>query len=225
MLIREIREEKHEDPRITRTRAMLTTALGELMREKSFEAITVGEITERATLNRVTFYAHFQDKYALLEYAVRQMIHEQINTQLADASYSDENLERLILLVSNFVSDFAGHCPPPHGQLGPLMEKQIKSEIYELLLDWLPARKSAGASREQAAMMSAWALYGAAVQRSQEKKQEPAEVFVRQVLPLIKSNLQPFVATNGSQPAKSIARGGSPSGRFVSLLRLQHVYR
>lgn len=225
MLAREIQTEKHEDPRITRTRAMLTKALGELMGEKSFDAITVGEITERATLNRVTFYAHFQDKYALLEYAVGQMIREQINLQLPDASYSDENLKSLILLVSNFVSDFASHCPPPLGQLAPLMEKQIKTELYELLLDWLPARKTAGASREQAAMMSAWALYGAAVQWSQDKDPQPAEDFVGQVLPLIKTNLQPFVDTNGAQPAKRAARGGSPSGRFVSLLRLQHVYR
>jgi AcrR family transcriptional regulator len=225
MLVREIQEQKHEDPRITRTRGMLTAALNELMREKSFDAITVREITERATLNRVTFYAHFQDKYALLEYAGRQMIRQQINAQLPDEAYSDENLKRLVLLVCNFVSDIDQHCPPPHGQLEPLMEKQIKTELYDVMLNWLSASKKAGASREQAAMMSAWALYGAAMQWSQDKDQKPAEDFVRQVMPLVKGNLQPFIDTNSSQPGKRASRGGSSSGRFVSLLRLQHVYR
>jgi AcrR family transcriptional regulator len=225
MLVREIQEAKPEDPRITRTRSMLTAALSELMREKSFDAITVREITERATLNRVTFYAHYQDKYALLEYAGRQMIRKQIDAQLPDETYSDENLRRLVLLVCNFVTDIDQHCPPPHGQLEPLMEKQIKTELYDVMLNWLSASKKNGASREQAAMMSAWALYGAAMQWSQDKNQKPAEDFVRQVMPLVKGNLQPFIDTNGSLPAKRASHGGSSSGRFVSLLRLQHVYR
>ncbi len=225
MLVKEIQEQKHEDPRITRTRGMLTAALSELMREKSFNAITVREIAERATLNRVTFYAHFQDKFALLEYAARQMIRQQIEAQLPNGAYSDENLRRLVLLVCNFVSDIDQYCPPPHGQLEPLMEKKIKTELYDVMLHWLPTSKKTSASREQAAMMSAWALYGAAKQWSQDKAQKPAEDFVRQVVPLIKANLQPFVETNGGQTAKRAHGGGSSSGRFVSLLRLQHVYR
>ncbi|WP_197091400.1 TetR family transcriptional regulator [Paenibacillus algorifonticola] len=35
--------------------------------ERDFESITVKDITEIATMNRATFYAHYEDKYMLLE--------------------------------------------------------------------------------------------------------------------------------------------------------------
>ena len=55
------------DPRIVRTRKLLQGALGTLMRTKSFDGISVRDITEAATVNRSTFYDHYTDKYALLD--------------------------------------------------------------------------------------------------------------------------------------------------------------
>ncbi len=55
------------DPRIRRTRQLLHEALEKLLAETAFEHISVGDIAERATLNRATFYAHYPDKFALLE--------------------------------------------------------------------------------------------------------------------------------------------------------------
>jgi hypothetical protein len=43
------------DPRVKRTRQLLQRAFVDLIHEKSFEAITVQDIAERATLNRATF--------------------------------------------------------------------------------------------------------------------------------------------------------------------------
>ena len=59
----------HEDQvdlRIRRTQKFLQDAMIELIREKGFEAITVGDIAERAMINRATFYRHYQDKYDLV---------------------------------------------------------------------------------------------------------------------------------------------------------------
>ena len=55
------------DPRIRRTRQLLQDALRKLLDQKGFDDITVQDITEAATLNRATFYAHYPDKFALLE--------------------------------------------------------------------------------------------------------------------------------------------------------------
>src|SRR5215469_8328086 len=54
------------DLRIRRTHHFLQEAMIELITEKGFEAITVGDITERAMINRATFYRHYQDKYDLV---------------------------------------------------------------------------------------------------------------------------------------------------------------
>jgi AcrR family transcriptional regulator len=54
------------DPRIERTREALRAALMALIEEKGFDAISVQDITERARLNRATFYLHYRDKQDLL---------------------------------------------------------------------------------------------------------------------------------------------------------------
>ena len=189
-------EEKKLDPRIKRTRQLLQRALMELMAEKSFQAITVQDIAERATVNRVTFYAHFEDKHALLEYTIREMIKQRLYNQIPeDAPYSRENLERLILTICEFLGEMDHRCPPPHGQLETLMEKQIKAELYETLRRWLegapPGKVKGQATPEQTAMVTSWAIYGAAVQWSQQERREPAKVFVQQILPLIMAGLPP----------------------------------
>ena len=54
------------DPRIERTREALRGALMALIEEKGFDAISVQDITERARLNRATFYLHYRAKQDLL---------------------------------------------------------------------------------------------------------------------------------------------------------------
>lgn len=194
-------QEKKLDPRIKRTRQLLQQALLDLMGETSFESITVKDIAERATINRVTFYAHFQDKYALLEYTVRQMIRQRLRSQVPEgAAYSPENLARLLLTVCEFLAEMESHCPPPHGQMDPLMEKQIKAELHEILEDWLaqmwPDESNRrtnlrGPTLEQAAMVATWSIYGAAMQWLQQERRKPAAEYVEQVLPLILGSLEP----------------------------------
>jgi AcrR family transcriptional regulator len=60
-------EDVSVDLRVLRTRKMLKNALIELTIEKGFPAVTVGEIADRAMVNRSTFYRHYQDKYDLLD--------------------------------------------------------------------------------------------------------------------------------------------------------------
>ena len=51
---------KHQDTRARFTRKLLQDTLLALLAEKRFEVITVGEIAERAMVNRATFYRHYQ---------------------------------------------------------------------------------------------------------------------------------------------------------------------
>jgi AcrR family transcriptional regulator len=180
-------EDRREDPRVTRTRQLLHQALLELMMEKSFQAITIQDIADRATVNRVTFYAHFQDKFALLEYSVREMFKERLHERLSEtAVFSPENLATLILVVCEFLRGMFRECPAPHGQMDSLMEKQIKEVIYERLFSWSDDLAAAD-NGEQKAMITAWAIYGAAVQWNQQKKPQPIDSFVAQVLPIIRA--------------------------------------
>src|SRR5258708_23534440 len=55
-------EKRPIDRRVARTRRMLHQALLSLILEKSYEAISVEDICERANVGRSTFYAHFTSK-------------------------------------------------------------------------------------------------------------------------------------------------------------------
>ncbi len=50
------------------TKRALATAMKELMEEKPFAKITVGDICDRCGLNRKSFYYHFKDKYDLVNW-------------------------------------------------------------------------------------------------------------------------------------------------------------
>ena len=66
-------EASKEDLRQRRTKKLLTEALLSLMEEQPFSEISVVDICQRAMVHRTTFYAHFEDKYALLRYAVARL--------------------------------------------------------------------------------------------------------------------------------------------------------
>ncbi|MCW6682146.1 TetR/AcrR family transcriptional regulator [Aerococcaceae bacterium NML160702] len=53
--------------RKTDTKQDIKRALTTLLQEKSFDAITVSDITRYAQINRGTFYLHYLDKFDLLE--------------------------------------------------------------------------------------------------------------------------------------------------------------
>ncbi len=65
---------KKMDTRVNRTRKFLKEALIDLIEVKGFDAITIGNLAEKAEVNRVTFYQHFHDKYDLLEQTIETML-------------------------------------------------------------------------------------------------------------------------------------------------------
>src|SRR5690349_14450515 len=103
-------KEEKVDPRVKRTRGLLERAFMEVLAEKGFQSISVQDITEKAGVNRATFYAHFPDKYALLDHSIRQGFRHEIEKRLLNAChYSEENLKALIVTVCEFVSNANSH--------------------------------------------------------------------------------------------------------------------
>jgi len=65
-----------QDRRIHRTRTTIVDAFVALIKEKGFDELSVKDITRLADINRSTFYAHYQDKYDLLEKTVKEKLAE-----------------------------------------------------------------------------------------------------------------------------------------------------
>lgn len=59
-----------------RTKQLIQTSFLEILEEKPFEAITIGDIAKKAKINRGTFYLHYKDKYDLLDCIEGQLFAE-----------------------------------------------------------------------------------------------------------------------------------------------------
>jgi AcrR family transcriptional regulator len=189
MLSKSDDEREELDPRVKRTRQLLDQAFIQLLTEKGFEAITVQDVTQRAGVNRATFYAHFQDKYELLDRSIRGSFRQEIKSRLLDTChFSPENVRRLIVAVCEFTGNLTSHCAPSQRQFEPLVENQIKSQLYEMILMWMKQTEST-TSPETSATAASWAIYGLAMQWNREKKPQTAEAFADEVLPLVIGNL------------------------------------
>ncbi len=201
MLSNSIVEEKL-DPRIKRTRKMIEQAFAELIKEKGFQNLSVQDITGHAGINRATFYAHFADKYELLDHAIQQDFRMEIEKRMLNAChFSMDNLRILVIAVCEFVDGTHGHCPLSEQHFQSLVEAQVRTQIYSLINHWLdgmpatehnPLLASDGIipqTRERAATAASWALYGLASEWSRAKRMPPIEEYADQVLPLLAANL------------------------------------
>ena len=59
--------QKADNLRVKRTKILLREALIALIEERGFDALTIGELTQRAMVSRAAFYRNYRDKYDLVE--------------------------------------------------------------------------------------------------------------------------------------------------------------
>lgn len=215
------------DPRVKRTRKLLQDAFMELLAEKSFHAISVQDIAERATLNRATFYAHFEDKYALMDYLVGDLFHQALRRRLADgAPFTLGNLHLLVVTVCEFLGQFHGHCAPAGRDLDPRIEAKVQREMHAFLLGWLAhvpmADPSLGdaslTTRETAAAVMSWAIFGAGIQWSRGDRALLADEWARQVVAVIAGGVMRIVRLPSEPPHARADRREAPPSRLAPAL-------
>jgi AcrR family transcriptional regulator len=182
--------EEKLDPRVKRTRNLILTSFQSLLTEKGFESVSVQDVTNKAEINRVTFYAHFSDKYELLDYTVQKAFMSEVEKRnLNMCSYSPDNLRNLILIVCEFLITLHSRCAQPHEQFESLVEGTFKKHLFELLSRWL---KESKLPTELPATVATWAIYGLATHYSHLKKRPALETFVDEAFPLVAVNLEQF---------------------------------
>ena len=100
-----------EDLRIVRTRKLLSNTLLDLMEKESIEKISVIDLCNTAMINRATFYAHFEDKYHLLNFALEELKDELYESFTHDKQFTDpfDALRSIVLICADFVFDNRNH--------------------------------------------------------------------------------------------------------------------
>src|SRR5271155_2019051 len=124
------------DPRIRRTRRLLLDALKRLLEEKEFDKISIQDITESATLNRATFYAHYPDKFALLEQLIRVSFLQLLEQRKVrfDGTCSSA-FQAMILAVCDYLAEVQKSLSSKQHQFEPFVEATVIDQLRVLLLE------------------------------------------------------------------------------------------
>lgn len=202
------------DPRIRRTRGLLHDALWHLLETKQFEEISVQDITDAATLNRATFYAHYADKFALLEESIRVSFLQLLQKRHVRFDGTCPSAFRAIILaVCDYLTESRGAGASKQRHFEAFLQGTVIDQIRLVLLDGFarhaaeqpkPAATSdtnkdgmsgmdkdgktpRPISPETIAAAASWAIYGAVKQwvDSAEIDRLPQEEFVGVTVELV----------------------------------------
>lgn len=113
------------------TKKAIAAGIKELTRKKSFEKITVSDITEICGLNRQTFYYHFQDKYELVNWIY---YNEAISLVINDLNYENCG-EKVQLMLSRMKSEDYFYINTLKASVRDEFEEYLFKVIRELFCD------------------------------------------------------------------------------------------
>ena len=146
------------DPRKQKTRKALLDALAELLTDKELPKVTVQEISDKAQVNRVTFYNHFLDVYDLNDQLENEVLQDMAFFLLSlEDLPSDKVFTRTIDYVDKNRTVFRLiFSPNGTGQLRQKLYKMIDgifrqtqaekqhSDLKDLQLEYLASYRSQG---------------------------------------------------------------------------------
>lgn len=186
------------DPRIIRTRRLLMDAFLKLTIKKDFKDITIKDITDEATVNRATFYSHFQDKYDLMDAGITEDILENIVENLSHYDQlNEESIINIFVTLTKFHTDLATQldtqCRRSYASFSSIIEQKLKKELEKVFYSLLLKQQSKldlEALKVGAAVLS-WGIYGASVDWKHNSSLS-AEQYIKIALPFIVTEINHF---------------------------------
>ena len=177
------------DPRIRRTRQLLHDALDKLLQEKDFDKISVQEIAEAATVNRVTFYDHYPDKFALLQCVVGSRFEQLLSRRVVwfDGMCASA-VRAIVLAVCDYLAEISRLGCDRMRQLGPHVELAVITLIRKLMLDGFHRHQTAtSVPPELLATAISWSIYGSAQEwarmQNGRSSEDMADIIMQLVAP------------------------------------------
>ncbi len=194
---------EREDPRVLRTRQLLLQAVSDLFLEKGFHAMAVQDITDRAKVNRGTFYTHFEDKYAILECWLREQFQQHVASTVLFSPWSLSTLHLLVQNVVEWFTQLHQLTRSADRSLIPLVVTTLQEALFELLLQGFKTVAGSGWNQqvglETAAMVTSWAIFGTGFQCFHQWDEQtvvlPQEELVSQVTSVLMGGLAQALPT------------------------------
>ncbi|WP_239616419.1 TetR/AcrR family transcriptional regulator [Cohnella mopanensis] len=125
--------------RMTQTKQSLIDSFFHLVSKKDFEKIKIEDITKEAQVNRSTFYAHFNDKYEMLDYIMGDSASEAIvKCTKGEAKFDQDSIKQLVLAVCDFYHEPNIQCRTSYiGLVVPQLKDKMINELKNYLSESL----------------------------------------------------------------------------------------
>jgi|HubBroStandDraft_6_1064221.scaffolds.fasta_scaffold247319_2 AcrR family transcriptional regulator len=192
------------DPRIRRTRQLLQQALLELLQKKRFEEISVQDISAVSTINRATFYAHYTDKFALLECTVGTQFKELLKKRAVtfDGTCSSA-MKNVLLSLCDYLAASPGVGSEGQNQPSPYMESAIIAILQRMILEGLQQHPSKSLlPAEATAATISGALYGAAGEWVRTPNRCSSNDYAELVVALVSPLMHPLTSVTAGRNHK-----------------------
>ncbi len=196
---------KTMDPRVRRTRQLLHDALERLLATRDFEAISIQDITEAATLNRATFYDHYPDKAALLRCVVAIRFLALLEARgVRFEGGCGSALPAIALGVCDYLASLSNPADGCRRSLDPHLESAVINVVKGMVLDGFRRHISDGTAGtlEMAAAALSWAIYGGAKEWLETSPRPASEQAAASIAALV----QPMLMSLAEDEAKVAQR-------------------
>lgn len=187
--------EREVDPRVIRTKKLIQDALMTLVQEKDFEEITVKDISEQATINRATFYAHYVDKFALLDEMIAEAFDSCVDDRILPSQGLTETTGReLVLLVYEYQVAFFEKFLIDTKSIAGRVENIIKSKLEKIVVSLINNQNTGdndkNVDQKILAALISGAIYNSSLVFFKNGNQHDLERFLGEVLAFVFSGMK-----------------------------------
>lgn len=145
------------------TKRAIADSLKELTREKAFDKISVKDISEKCGINRQTFYYHFVDKFALLEWIYKTDLFD-TNMEGIDFDNWGEKFFQTLTAMKNDKYFYVNTINHTENYIHRYITEQTKT-VFEKAIDVLDEKRAVDAvEREFIAKFFAYGVSGMVIE-------------------------------------------------------------
>ena len=171
------------------TKQALAASVKQLMQQKPFSKISVGDIAENCGVNRQTFYYHFRDKYELVNwiYYTETM---QFMSSFSDREHWTDGVLSLCRYMQENKQFYINALNTP-GQNS--FQEYLTQFIHELVLslahEMLEGREADEESMEFIATFYSIAFVGLVVRWAQHGMKEDPELYIKRIKGIVDAGI------------------------------------
>lgn len=131
---------KTNDRRVQKTKKGLRNALFELIKQKDIKDISVTELTQKAEINRSTFYFYYKDIYDMME-QIQDEIYAVVDNELIKTDLKFNKLSDYTAYIQRFLEFSKENCEICKFVIMNDCQNKLARKILDALLENVPDSK------------------------------------------------------------------------------------